>query len=187
MPHSSPRRLKRQPGAAQRAVRKAAAKRPPEAQARASLELETLQEFRTIFASARRHDAEVRQIARISGSQLWALAEITRAAGMRVNDLSERMALHQTTASNLVNALVERKLVRRVRDEEDQRVVRLHVTTEGKRLLLRAPGPYVGLLVDALRRLDGSDLTRLRKALAGLTHLIRGAATDAAGETLMGE
>jgi DNA-binding MarR family transcriptional regulator len=154
---------------------------------RAALELRTLQEFRTIFATARRHDADVRHSARISGSQLWALSEIARSAGLRVNDLSERMALHQTTASNLVNALVERRLVRRARDDEDQRVVRLHATTEGKRLLLQAPGPYTGLLMDALRQLDPPELARLSKALAGLTRLIRDAATDAAGETMLGE
>ncbi len=154
---------------------------------RAALELTTLQEFRTIFASARWHDAEMRRIAGISGSQLWALSEIARSSAMRVNDLSERMALHQTTASNLINALVERKLVRRERDPADQRVVRLHITTEGKRMLLRAPGPYAGLLVDALRHLDTLQLTRLRKALFVLTQVLRDAATDAAGETLMGE
>lgn len=151
------------------------------------LELQTLQEFRTIFGSARRHDTDVRRIAGISGSQLWALSEIASSAGMRVNDLSERMALHQTTASNLINALVERNLVRREKDEQDARVVRLHLTTDGKKMLLRAPGPYAGLLVDALRNLGPADLRRLQKALAVLTGLIRDAATDAAGETLMGE
>jgi DNA-binding MarR family transcriptional regulator len=151
------------------------------------LELQTLQEFRTIFGSARRHDAEVRRAAGVSGAQLWALSAIARGEGMRVNDLAEQMALHQTTASNLVNALVQRKLVRRSRDDADQRVVRLAVTTEGKRLLLRAPGPYVGLLVDALRHLDSPDLRRLRKALVVLTTVMRGAAREAAGETLMGE
>jgi DNA-binding MarR family transcriptional regulator len=152
-----------------------------------SLELATLQEFRTIFGSARRHDAEVRRLAGISGAQLWGLSAIARAEGLRVNDLAEQMALHQTTASNLVNALVQRKLVRRTRDASDQRVVRLAVTTEGKRMLLRAPGPYVGLLFDALRHLDSPDVRCLRKALVVLTTVMRGAAREAAGETLMGE
>lgn len=157
------------------------------AAAKAKLELETLQEFRMIVGSARRHDADVRRVAGISGSQLWALSEIARTAGMRVNDLSERMALHQTTASNLINALVERNLIRRGRDEEDQRVVRLHVTTEGKKMLLRAPGPYTGLLVDAMRHLKVSDLRRLNEALRVLTKVLRNAATDTAGQLLMGE
>jgi DNA-binding MarR family transcriptional regulator len=155
--------------------------------ARAGLELATLQEFRTILGSARRHDADVRRIAGISGSQLWALSEIARTEGMRVNDLSERMALHQTTASNLINALVERRLVRRGRDAHDQRVVRLHLTTDGKRMLLRAPGPYAGLLVDALRHLKAPELRRLNDALCVLTAVLRDSAGDAAGQTLMGE
>jgi DNA-binding MarR family transcriptional regulator len=155
--------------------------------ARAELELSTLQQFRTIIGSARRHDADVRRIAAISGSQLWALSEIARTAGLRVNDLSERMAVHQTTASNLINALVERNLVRRGRDEADQRVVRLHVTTGGKKMLLRAPGPYAGLLVDALRHLKAPELDRLHNALRVLTAVLKDAAADAAGQTLMGE
>jgi DNA-binding MarR family transcriptional regulator len=180
------RQAKRRRGVV-RSPRKSRKDRSAEAQVRAALELNTLQEFRTIFASARRHDAEVRRIAKISGSQLWALSEIAASGGMRVNDLAERMALHQTTSSNLVNALVERGLARRERDADDQRVVRLHVSTDGKRMLLKAPGPYVGLLMDALRRLDEADLARLCKELGGLTRLIRDAAIDAAGETLMGE
>lgn len=154
--------------------------------ARSRLELSTLQEFRTIFGSARRHDAEVRRIG-ISGSQLWALSEIAKGAGMRVNDLSERMAIHQTTASNLINALVERKLVRRGRDEHDQRVVHLHITTDGKRMLLKAPGPYAGLLVDALRHLQNPELRRLKNALSTLSTKLKDSAVDAAGQTLMGE
>lgn len=153
---------------------------------RAQLELGTLQELRKIFGSARRHDAEVRRVG-ISGSQLWALSEIAKADGMRVNDLSERMAIHQTTASNLINALVERKLIRRARDEDDQRVVRLHIMTEGKRMLLKAPGPYAGLLVDALRHLQTPELRRLKNALRALSTKLRHSAADAAGQTLTGE
>jgi DNA-binding MarR family transcriptional regulator len=146
-----------------------------------------MQQFRLIFGSARRHDAEVRRLTGISGSQLWALSEIARSEGLRVNDLSERMSLHQTTASNLINALVERNLIRRGRDGADQRVVRLHVTTDGKKMLLRAPGPYVGLLVDALRHLKAPELARLNTALGVLVQTLRNAASDAAGQTLMGE
>jgi DNA-binding MarR family transcriptional regulator len=154
---------------------------------KAELELATMQQFRLIFGSARRHDAEVRRLTGISGSQLWALSEIARAEGMRVNDLSERMALHQTTASNLINALVERNLIRRGRDGADQRVVRLHVTTDGKKMLLRAPGPYVGLLVDAVRHLKAPELARLNSALQVLVQTLRNTASDAVGQTLMGE
>jgi DNA-binding MarR family transcriptional regulator len=154
---------------------------------RAALELQTLHALRTIFGSARLHDAEIRRIASISGSQLWALSEIARSSAMNVQALAKAMALKQSTASNLVNALVERKLIRRARDAGDQRVVRLHVSQEGRRMLLRAPGPYVGLLVDALRHLESDQLAPLREYLLLLVAVMKRPAASAAGETLLGE
>lgn len=154
---------------------------------RSGRELRALQAFRTIFGSARHHDAEVRRSGGISGSQLWALAEIAGRDGMTVNGLAERMAVHQSTASNLVNALVDRRLVRRLRDGADQRIVHLHVATDGKRMLLRVPGPHAGLLVDGLRRLEDGELDSLREALDVLVRVMQRSAASAAGETLLGE
>jgi DNA-binding MarR family transcriptional regulator len=149
--------------------------------------LKALQSLRTVFGSARTHDAEVRQLAGISGSQLWALSEIAAQTGITVNGLAEQMALHQTTASNLVNSLVEHQLIRRVRDALDRRIIHLHPSAEGKRLLLRVPGPHAGLLVDALRRLERQQIERLRESLACLVSALQQTAADAAGAPLLGE
>jgi DNA-binding MarR family transcriptional regulator len=150
-------------------------------------ELQALQNLRLIYASARWHDAQVRRSVAISGSQLWALAEIARREGMGVNALAERMALHQTTASNLANALVKKGFIRRVRDGSDRRFVHLHVTSDGRRALSQSPGPHPGLLVDALRKIDSQHLGRLRRDLAALVRLVRRTTVRAAGQTLLGE
>jgi DNA-binding MarR family transcriptional regulator len=150
------------------------------------LELSTLQLFRTIFGSARSHDTEIRRVAGIAGAQLWALSEIARAEGISVNALSQSMALHQTTASNLVNALLERQFIRRSRDAGDQRIARLHVTAAGKRMLSRAPRPYAGLLPNALSHLDARQLAELSQSLRALVTILRRPAKDAAGEPLLG-
>lgn len=149
--------------------------------------LEALQGFRLIFGSARRYDASVRRYSGISGSLLWALSEIDRAGGMTVNGLAACMALHQTTASNLVNALVRRELIRRVKDPKDQRIVRLHVAGRGRRALLHAPRPHAGLLMDALGRLDKKHLALLLVGLSGLLAELRRADIKAAGKPLLGE
>jgi DNA-binding MarR family transcriptional regulator len=162
--------------------------RPKSARAdRAELEMGTLQGFRTVFGAARSQDAEVRRIAKLSASQLWALAEIAGQNGMTVNGLAERMALHQTTASNLVNALVARKMIRRARDAKDQRVVHLHATAEGRRTLARVPPPHFVILVDALKRMPANELRILAGALRGLVRRMQSAAPTAGGETLMGD
>jgi DNA-binding MarR family transcriptional regulator len=180
------RPVRKRPSARSRgAARAAAALRRP---GRHCLELRILQHFRRVVASARGYDAEVRSRTGISGSQLWALSEISREGGMSVNAVAERLALHQTTASNLVNALSERRLIRRARDDSDQRIVRLYATAEGTRLLLRAPRPYTGLLLDALRKLGPLELSRLARSFSALTGAMRPpAALRIASETLVGE
>jgi DNA-binding MarR family transcriptional regulator len=153
-------------------------------------ELKALQSLRTVFGSARLHDAQVRKSAGVSGSQLWALSEIARmrrGEELTVNGLSVRMALHQTTASNLVNVLVERGFIHRQRSAPDQRVVHLRVTTKGKQLLLRTPQPHAGLLLDALRKLEPTQLIQLSHCLQWVVTQMRETSATASGETLMGE
>jgi DNA-binding MarR family transcriptional regulator len=155
---------------------------------RSVLELKTLQTFRIVFGSARRYDASVRRVSGLPGSLLWALSAIAgQDDAMSVGALSTNMALHQTTASNLVNALVSRGLIERNRSSEDRRVVRLKVTAKGKRVLSRAPRPHAGLLRDGLTRLKASQLAELQDGLAGLIAEMRSAFRTSAGETLMGE
>jgi MarR family transcriptional regulator, organic hydroperoxide resistance regulator len=167
------------------------AKRAPElASNRTMVELKALRSLRTVFGSARTHDAQVRKTAGVSGSQLWALSEIAqrrRGDELTVNGLSVRMALHQTTTSNLVNVLVERGLIQRQRGAADQRVVHLRVTTEGKQLLLVTPQPHAGLLVDALRNLEATQLHQLSLCLEWVVKQMRETSVTASGETLMGE
>ncbi len=150
-------------------------------------DLQALQSLRTIFGSARAHDAEVRRSSGLSGSKLWALSEIAGRPGITVNELANGMALHQTSASNLVNALVEHKLIRRMRDATDRRVIHLHPSIAGRKMLLKTPGPHAGLLIDALRRLEIGQIERLRESLVLLVGVMQRAAEDSAGDPLMGE
>lgn len=154
---------------------------------RRTLELRTLQNFRLVFGSARRFDTEVRRAAGISGSLLWALSEIASTASMSVNQLADRMALHQTTASNIVNGLLKRNLIRRSRAKLDQRVAELQILAAGARVLREVSGPHAGLLVDALKRLDGDKLVAVERSLAIVLAEMRVATTHYAGNTLLGE
>lgn len=154
---------------------------------RSAMELKALQTFRIVFGSARRYDVSVRRLSGIPGSLLWALSAIAHGEDMSVGGLSANMALHQTTASNLVNALVARGLIDRTRSDEDRRVARLSVTSKGRGVLQRAPRPHAGLLRDSLTRLDAKRLDRLLSGLTGLVAEMRITFRAAAGETLLGE
>ncbi len=127
--------------------------------------LEVLRQFRVIVKSIRRHYQEVEQRAGIGGAQLWLLARISRAPGIRVGDLARSLAIHQSTASNLLGQLHAAKLIERRRENGDRRAVRLFATAKGRTLLRAAPQPHRGVLQQALAELPAGNLDALHRQL----------------------
>ncbi len=127
-----------------------------------------LRKFRVLFSSIKAHYREMEKQCGSSGSQLWALAEITRTPGIRVSELAHAMLVHPSTASNLVERLVELGFVKKQRAAGDQRVVQLRVTATGKSLLGRTPGPSVGLLLHALENMSGDSIEMLSISMDAL-------------------
>lgn len=84
---------------------------------------------------------------------------------MGISELADRLSIHQSTGSQLVEKLVVRGLINKVRSKEDQRRVGLRVTDEAARLLKNAPGPAEGVLPEALQALPESALLALDNAL----------------------
>lgn len=131
--------------------------------------LDVLQRFRVLIRAAQRHSQWVEKRTGLSGAQLWVLQELAEVPGLRVGELADCMALHQSTASNLVDKLETGGLLRRERTAADQRVVKLYLTEKGRVMIADAPAPARGILPEALRKLDAERLTALG---AELNHLL---------------
>jgi DNA-binding MarR family transcriptional regulator len=138
----------------------------------ASPHLDILKKIRIVIRAAQRHSAWIEQQCGVNGAQLWIMQELNDAPGIRVGDIAHRLAIHQTTASNLLDALQKRALVVKARDPEDQRVVRLVLSEQGAALLHHAPKPAQGLLPEALRQLDEPCLAQLDQGLQCLLERI---------------
>ena len=127
-----------------------------------------LRRFRLVFNAVKTHFQQVEKSAGIGGAQLWALSVVRAQPGIGVNGLARAMDIHQTTASNLVKALVKLELLLAEKNGPDRRAVQLRVATAGSRILRNAPGPFTGVLPEALARLDAKTLHRLDRDLAKL-------------------
>jgi DNA-binding MarR family transcriptional regulator len=138
-----------------------------------------LRQFRQIFKAVKTHFQQVEKSVGLGGAQVWALSVIRDAPDIGIGRLADAMNIHQSTASNLVKALVGRGLVSATRHDIDRRAVMLRLLPAGARILKRSPKPFAGVLPEALASLDEKTLrwleADLKKLIAEL-HADAGAA-----------
>ncbi|WP_338763964.1 MarR family winged helix-turn-helix transcriptional regulator [Massilia sp. METH4] len=133
-----------------------------------SPDLAALQKLRIVIRAAQRHSLWVEKQCGVNGAQLWILQELLETPGLRVGQITARLAIAQATTSNLLEGLVRKGYVVKTRDLDDARVVKLALSDAGRALLDTAPKPARGLLPEALAKLDGADLASLNAGLQGL-------------------
>lgn len=133
-----------------------------------------VQSFRIVVRAMQAHAQGVIRASGLSHAQLWLLWEVFGLPGMSVSELSVRLSIKPATASNLLDKVEAKGLIRRERAGPDQRVVRLYVTPAGAELLSTAPRPAQGALLAALSRLDDNKLSQLNAGLEALMGLLPG-------------
>lgn len=150
------------------AANHSAASPPPVVPVNAIPAAMVLRRFRVVFNAVKTHFRQVEKEAGIGGAQLWALSVIAAQPDIRVNDLALTMDVHQSTASNLIKSLGRMEMVVANKNSSDRRVVTLRILPKGKKVLRTAPGPFAGVLPEALASLDPRTLARLDRDLQKL-------------------
>lgn len=135
--------------------------------------LDILQKFRIIVSAAQKYSQRVEKQLGVTGAQLWIMKEIDVTPGLRVGEVAKKLAIHQTTASNLLDALEKKEMICKSRLATDQRIVNLTLTDKGRSLMKKAPEPVRGLLPEALSQMKGDDLMRLGESMDILLHSIQ--------------
>lgn len=131
-----------------------------------------LRQFRQVFNAVKSHFQQVEKTVGIGGAQVWALSVVREQPGIGVGALAKAMSIHQSTASNLVRTLIDRDMMVAVKQGVDRRAVQLNLLPAGAKVLKNAPGPFAGVLPDALKALSPDALARLQGDLARLIVLI---------------
>lgn len=138
-----------------------------------------LRRFRVVFNAVRTHFKQVEKQVGLGGAQVWALSIIRDQPGIGLGALARSMDVHQSTASNLVKGLLKRGLIRADKGLVDKRQVQLMPLPEALELLKQVPGPFEGVLPEALEQLPAETLQRLDHDLAELIGLLK--ADEASG------
>ena len=102
----------------------------------------------------------------VTRAQWKVLFRLTRTPGLRQVELAEMLELEPITLCRIVDRLEEARLVERVRDPDDRRAWRLHVTAEAQPLVEKLQGVGAELIGHAFSGIDPKDIEITRRVLA---------------------
>jgi DNA-binding MarR family transcriptional regulator len=133
---------------------------------------EIMQSLRRIIKAIQDYSQEVSNKFGITGPQLWALKTLSQSGELSLGELSERMYLHPSTITGVVDRLEKKGYVVRGRGEEDRRVIKVQLTAEGKRLVRKAPNPVQGKMIYGLRGLRREKLNLICDSVQKLVEIM---------------
>lgn len=138
-----------------------------------------VQALRRITKAVHEYSKAVDRQFGITGPQLWALRTIESMGGCSAGDLAERLCVHPSTITGVIQRLEEKRLIDRQKRPEDRRAVVLSLTPAGKKLLERAPYPAQGQLIRALHAMPAEEVTALRGTLDKIVEAMELGSVDA--------
>lgn len=104
-------------------------------------------------------------------AQMFVLHVLQQEDDLSLNELADRTATDQSSASLAVGKLVSDGYVQRLTSTEDRRQVRLSLTAKGRAIVKRAPPAAQERIMDSVQSMSSSERSRL---MTLLDQLIRG-------------
>ena len=89
-----------------------------------------------------------------------------------MSDLARRMYIHPATVVGILNRLELQGLIKRVRTNDDRRIVNVELTNAGNALVAKSPQVAQGLLVAGLEELPLAKLQEISAGLEVLVHIL---------------
>jgi DNA-binding MarR family transcriptional regulator len=129
--------------------------------------LEAADSFHSAAIHALRFVAREDPASGLSAARLSALSVLVFGGPKTLGELAAAEQVRPPTMTGIVRALEQAGLVRRDADDRDGRIVRVHATAKGKRVLERARERRIARLAERLSVLDQDELTEVLRA-AGL-------------------
>ncbi|WML47351.1 MarR family transcriptional regulator [Neobacillus sp. PS3-34] len=104
----------------------------------------------------------------ITPPQFVALQWLFEDGDMTIGELSNKMFLAFSTTTDLVDRMEKNKLVMRVKDPNDRRVVRIHLLDEGERIIGEVIKKRQGYLQEVLKNFSSEEIQVLQNNLTKL-------------------
>ncbi|WP_066292669.1 MarR family winged helix-turn-helix transcriptional regulator [Bacillus sp. FJAT-29937] len=125
-------------------------------------------ELRYISGIIKQKGREILSNYKITPPQFVALQWLFEEGDMTIGELSNKMYLAFSTTTDLVDRMEKNNLVRRVKDPNDRRVVRIHLLEEGERIIDECIKKRQLYLKEVLVNFTDEEVQLLKKNLTRL-------------------
>jgi MarR family transcriptional regulator, organic hydroperoxide resistance regulator len=125
-------------------------------------------EMRYVSGLIKQKGREILTNYKITPPQFVALQWLFEEGDMTIGELSAKMYLAFSTTTDLIDRMEKNELLRRVKDEKDRRVVRIHLLEEGKRIIDEVITKRQNYLQDVLTNFTTSEVASLKENLTKL-------------------
>lgn len=108
--------------------------------------------------------------ASVSKPELLALEAISKEEGLMMSELGNRLDISFSTATGIIDRLIEKKLVKRERNGGDRRIVRVMLTDKGKKTnkeYQEQKKELFGRMLGALDPREQGELIKILEKIAG--------------------
>jgi DNA-binding MarR family transcriptional regulator len=131
----------------------------------------TIQEFLSLYRYLRHYGRQM-HMEGISGRKVSTLRYLAEAGPLMVGQLSDYLCINDSSTSTTISDLKKRGYVTRRRSPEDNRVVLVEITEQGRELLAHIPLGGIPLLREVLKTLPPERLTPIYEALKAMNELL---------------
>lgn len=121
--------------------------------------------FRYISGIIKQNGRKILNNYPITPPQFVALQWLLEEGDLTIGELSNKISLAFSTTTDLVDRMEKTELVKRVRDEKDRRVVRIHLLEKGKVIIHEVIAKRQAYLGEVLAEFSNTDVTKLNQLL----------------------
>jgi DNA-binding MarR family transcriptional regulator len=127
-----------------------------------------LNRVRQLVRALRTFEKQAQSRFGFGAAQMFILHVLQHEDDLSLNELADRTATDQSSASLAVGKLVAEGYVRRTPSEEDRRQVRLSLTSKGRALVRKAPPAAQERIMESVRAMPPSERAHLMALLDDL-------------------
>ncbi|WP_409289663.1 MarR family winged helix-turn-helix transcriptional regulator [Peribacillus sp. SCS-37] len=139
-----------------------------EKEANPALVVDIEKDLRYISAIIKQKGRDILSHYPITLPQFYALQWLLEEGDMTIGDLSNKLFLACSTTTDLVDRMEKNRLVMRVKDTNDRRVVRIHLLEEGKKIIDEVIIKRQQYLQNIFEKFTGQEVELLKTSLSKL-------------------